>query len=198
MLGVLSSVSTDLDSISTILNKLSSNFSSFGKLLNMLEDIKKSISIADNKTINDIEEYNKLSSDIMKKVSINVMRIEEFLVQNNQVYHFGININMENMALPEVPTPISMPAPAPVMAPSPPPAPTIQAIEMPAPTVPVAPVTPIMSQPTAEPIASAPIEADDLLQEVNDIPLDIFKYLRPENRPGATTKTEVVQTRGNS
>lgn len=189
--SVLSGASSELSSISTILNKISFNFSAFAKLLDALGNIKNEISIADKKTINDIEQYNKLSSETIKKVSINVMRIEEFLAENNPAYQFGIDINNINGISQNIPSV----APTTAMKP-------IEHVAPVMPIVSVAPIAnkhvlesetleaPIQSIPVSDPVvneqtATKPIDGAEILQQVDELPLDIFKYLRPENKPSS-------------
>jgi len=192
----ISGVDSELASISVMLNKISANFSAFSKLLTALESIKNEISIADKKTINDIEKYNELSKETIKKVSINVMRIEEFLVINNPVYQFGINIgNIPHQSIPPSTPSVDI-------------SPPIAHIEHINPVEPVSTIDTINTVDTIleetvleipkeiiyehnvveNSIVAEPLPAEDILTPTTELPLDIFKYLRPENRPDIASK----------
>lgn len=79
--------SSELSSVTKLLDKLSFNFSSLETLVTELEEMKKSISIVDNKTITDIDNYNKMSTATNKQIAANSAKIEEFLTDNNSFYY---------------------------------------------------------------------------------------------------------------
>ena len=79
----LSSTSSELVSISKLLDKISLNFSYYEELANDLKKMKDTLSISDNKTIDDIAKYNKTYANRIKQITANIAKVEKFITQNN-------------------------------------------------------------------------------------------------------------------
>ncbi|MCL2859304.1 MAG: hypothetical protein FWF46_01770 [Oscillospiraceae bacterium] len=83
---IISDVSAKIVSASELLKIISGNIKTLTDLLENLRKIKETLSIADNKTIKKILQYNETYTSAMDQISINTLKIEKFIKESNSTY----------------------------------------------------------------------------------------------------------------